>query len=299
VWLSQVADGVDPRPEIDVRDWPAVSERGNVGVVWIPPVAEPPAIVKDGTIYHRVAGSSRPVTDGRLLAELFRRGDAARELAVAAASGVLGFLGMNSETYANFAFAGTGGPRGFASPLFTAGAVKAIESAATAAFPGAGLRRPAQVDVFSRFVHVTVETLGSGTKLVVVASRFGAVGIQFVAPPNTSGNGPSLIVGHEWPSVAWRTGLKVLEALKATGRLYVAIGINMRLGMPGSVGRTDPDFRDWVALGPPEAAELARITREIRRLGGEAVLDPDPVAAGAEQPDERSVDRAPGLDRLT
>jgi hypothetical protein len=70
-WVSRLANQVAPRPLIDGRDLDGPEGRGPAAVIWIPPVAEPPAITADGGVYIRVAGASDPVRDPRVLGELY------------------------------------------------------------------------------------------------------------------------------------------------------------------------------------------------------------------------------------
>jgi predicted HTH transcriptional regulator len=115
-WTSNIAREVRPTPAVDVRTWRRTNKRGPVAIVWIPPVSEPPAMTNDGIVYQRVSGSSIAVTDGRVLASLFSKGDAARSLAEQfaerALTNALQADGHRLDfTYATFGFAATGGRR--------------------------------------------------------------------------------------------------------------------------------------------------------------------------------------------
>ncbi|MET0600924.1 MAG: RNA-binding domain-containing protein [Baekduia sp.] len=85
-WTSNVIGdltaGVRPRPEFDVVAWEA--EAGHVAVVRVQPTATPPCIA-NGTVYERLPGKSQQVRDPLVLADLYRRGDAARREAQARA----------------------------------------------------------------------------------------------------------------------------------------------------------------------------------------------------------------------
>ena len=85
-WITNViADpvgGVRPRPLFDVRAWPVGA--GHVAVVWVPPISTPPCIA-NGSVYERLPGESREVTDPLVLADLYRRGDEAHKSAEARA----------------------------------------------------------------------------------------------------------------------------------------------------------------------------------------------------------------------
>lgn len=274
VWVSQIADGIDPRPDVDVRDWPARADRGLVGVVMIRPVAEPPALVSDGTIYHRVAGATRPVTDGRLLAELFGRGEAARLRTEAAATDAISSLGMGPSSYGVFAFATTGGPRGFESPLFTRPVVDLMKRAVLRTLDDGRISEPNEVAIRQESVVAVAKSLGSGPTVSLSAARSGAVCLKWQAEPNTSGSAASVVITNEWSRVAWEAAIDVLSALGARGRLRIAIHVNPEL-RSSPVRSRHVAFEDWVAFGPPDSAELALIHRELRRGDQQGVLDDD------------------------
>lgn len=82
VWVGMIVrDDVRPAPAIDTKSW-SVGEGGGrvVAVVRVPPCPTPPCITR-GTVYERVGGSSQSVRDPIRLADLYRRGDAARQAA--------------------------------------------------------------------------------------------------------------------------------------------------------------------------------------------------------------------------
>lgn len=85
-WLTNVVSdpetGVRPRPDFDVKEWPAAN--GHVAVLRISPISAPPCIT-NGTLYERLPGETRTVRDPGILADLFRRGDQARNDAQARA----------------------------------------------------------------------------------------------------------------------------------------------------------------------------------------------------------------------
>jgi hypothetical protein len=81
-WLSNViADpegGVRPRPDFDIRVWPA--DNGHVAVIRVRPTSTPPCIA-NGTVYERLPGKTQTVLEPLRLQELFSRGDKARRAA--------------------------------------------------------------------------------------------------------------------------------------------------------------------------------------------------------------------------
>ena len=85
-WLSDVIGdperGVRPRPDFDIRAWPA--DDGHVAVIRVRSTSTPPCIA-NGTVYERLPGKTPPVRDPVRLATLFGRGDEAHKQAQAAA----------------------------------------------------------------------------------------------------------------------------------------------------------------------------------------------------------------------
>jgi hypothetical protein len=73
--VTDLAQGVRPRPVFDVRSWP-VSGR-HVALIRIEPTSTPPCIA-NGTVYERLPGKTQTVREPLRLAALFTRGDEAR-----------------------------------------------------------------------------------------------------------------------------------------------------------------------------------------------------------------------------
>jgi len=84
-WIAQAARDLIGAPIVDVHAWHAGGGQW-VAVVAIPPSAVPPVIAPTGVVYERVVGSSPPIKDPVRLAEVFARGEAARERAKAIAA---------------------------------------------------------------------------------------------------------------------------------------------------------------------------------------------------------------------
>ena len=81
---SLLAAGLSPQPEFDVKAFER--EDGRVAALLaVDPVAVPPCVTASGVVYQRVTGQTLPVTDQRVLSELFARGRAARDQAEALA----------------------------------------------------------------------------------------------------------------------------------------------------------------------------------------------------------------------
>jgi hypothetical protein len=73
-WISSlVSSGVTPLPRFDVKAFPRGQDVDGV-VVRIEPTSSPPCMTTSGVVYQRVSGQTRPVTDQRVLSDLFERG---------------------------------------------------------------------------------------------------------------------------------------------------------------------------------------------------------------------------------
>jgi Putative DNA-binding domain len=79
VWVTNIARTLSPMPRVDVRDWKGKS--GQVAVVRIDPVAEPPCMTSGGQVFERVSGQTVPVVDPGELGRLYGRGEVAVERA--------------------------------------------------------------------------------------------------------------------------------------------------------------------------------------------------------------------------
>jgi hypothetical protein len=108
LWVTNVVrDGVRPWPGIDTRPFDVGGDR-QVAVVWTPPLPTPPCISR-GTVFERLPGQSRAVKDAAQLAELYRRGEQARQIAEAGADRAQRrllsehFDVLGSETWVGFA----------------------------------------------------------------------------------------------------------------------------------------------------------------------------------------------------
>ncbi|HTR74178.1 MAG TPA: ATP-binding protein [Solirubrobacterales bacterium] len=86
-WVSDaIGSRLRPVPRLDVATI-RVTRGRRVAVVQVLPVAVPPCMT-DGTVYERVSGRTVAVQDPERLADLYRRGDIARENALASSGSV-------------------------------------------------------------------------------------------------------------------------------------------------------------------------------------------------------------------
>jgi hypothetical protein len=276
-WISGIARDVRPTPAVDVKTWPKTAKRGVVAVVWVPTVPEPPAMTNDGVVYQRVSGASPAVTDGRVLASLFAKGEAARsaaeqiaERAVTNAVPVEG-RGLNSM-YATFGFAATGGPKDRSAVLFSAPMIATIERAAEDLYgsaesthPSRWLRDPVRATMQQDHVAIRVERL-DGHVAELTVGWDGSVAVAFAA--KSDAEEPLLYVAtREMVKHAWTAAATILEAYGATGQVHLAMVTWERV--PDSI----VEVGRWTDVRAPTEDELASVRRELQRAMGTYVLE--------------------------
>jgi schlafen family protein len=272
-WLSDVAGSIRPSPTIDVMDLPALAPRGPVAVAWIPPVAEPPALTADGLIFIRVAGASPPVTDPRVLAELFGRGRVARASTEEAVSQAVRSIGMDTATIGLFTFGASGGPKGYDSPLFTPAVVEGIEAAAVRKFAAGRLSRPKETGSGPGFLNVRVEMLGSEPHFTVRVFRSGVVAIRADSPQPAQGPALTWVQGREWLRTTWELAWTILKLMRVDGRLHIDVRVNRQLGIAYDPMTYAYAVERWRDLGPPDESDVRLLERELSRTAGDLVLD--------------------------
>jgi hypothetical protein len=271
-WVTNIAAQVRPTPNVDVKTWPPTGERGPVAVVWIPNVAESPAMTSDGAVFQRVSGSSLPVTEPSVLAGLFTKGNAARGLAEQLANRAITNMIDEERTrldhvYAAFGFAAIGGPPDRSAVLFTSAMLAKIERAAGQAgglgsgmASGGWFKRPPRAAIDQDSVSALAE-VHDGRVTDVIVGWDGSVGIIYIlgkaAEQPLRGVATSDVVKR-----AWTAGLDVLAAYGATGHVHVAL-------LTWDRAPDDPvALQRWTEVRPPTDEELASVRRELERAMG-------------------------------
>jgi Schlafen, AlbA_2 len=135
-WISQVLhDGLRTETgfvEFDAHAW-LVADSRHVAVVRVPPCMDPPCVTVDGQVFTRIPGSSVPIKDPSILADLLRRGRAARQNAEARARALaekmLNLGASNgSSAVAAFAFASATARPDIGRRLFSNSFVSGLEN---------------------------------------------------------------------------------------------------------------------------------------------------------------------------
>lgn len=295
VWVSQaIHDGIRPVPPFDVRAFP-VDER-HVAVVRVQPSSVPPCIVR-GTVYERVPGAAIPVKAPERLAELFRRGDIAREQAESGArdgarwlmidgvgrgSSIPGAGEDGLKVQAAVALAPTGMLPDVSSRLFTRPFEEALSEAVLALHAGPRLptAAPPELSWSQDTLAVDLDAIDvARTHWRVQASWNGVIGIYYLIDV-TEVVIESLV--ERVIGAAWGAGVELLRRLAATGPMYVAVtaaGGPFPPNVPNIVAPLQDRFlelgRGPVALDEDPAAHLQRIQRELRRSLGEHAYEDD------------------------
>jgi hypothetical protein len=279
IWVTNVVGGggVNPYPDgLDVRSW-AVGDGCQVAVVRIPSIAVPPCNTR-GIVYERVSGKTIAVTQPLRLAELFARGDAARQAGVTKAEQIAGRMLLQADakpTNAQFALglATPGYPLDLTPRLF----VPSFEAAAFQRISSVLLDdrdRPPFGPHISQLVtqgEITYKVEPRDRRLgdhwLISAARDGAVGVHWTMDVQHT-TVASLVNGPL--ARAWQYAHDTLTSLGLNAPSYLCVIV----GVPFS-----PPHRPLVARGGVSGQTeeiLASIERELRRAGGEMIFEDEP-----------------------
>jgi hypothetical protein len=289
-WLASLIapSGVTPVPWFDIKLFERPDGR-HAAVVAVEQLAAPPCITASGIVYQRVSGSTLPVLDQRVLADLTEQGQAVRSNAEATAlrmaQHMLGEPAIHEpqESLFSVALCPIGGPADKAAVLFTRSFVERFSRI---------VHEKLQADpmlsystVFSQrqdSVHVwpSSRELGVGTTAAVFWS--GAAAAVWSTPAE------ELYVHDSLMDIirTWRTLVEVTSEFGARGDAHLVVLVNrehvsvrrQRRGFPGH------PVQRWTEIRDPDSEEIARVERELRRGFGEAVWEPEPASEASEEP---------------
>jgi hypothetical protein len=282
-WLaSLLAAGLSPQPEFDVKAFER--EGGRVAAVLaVDPVAVPPCVTASGVVYQRVTGQTLPVTDQRVLSELFARGRAARDQAEALALRASERALREPE------------PQPAEQSLFS-----------IAVCPVRGADDKAAVMFSFRFGELVNELVYTqlqdprvrhGVRVELAQDRLRAW------PAGFSTGGGSWTLAVYWDgsvSAVFSTGADelyvndliarvhrgwkaVVEAAKAAGGIGEAhLVLRVRGEHAAVTGHREPHptqpMQRWTELREPTTNELGSLTRELQRGFGQDAWEPEPPA---------------------
>jgi hypothetical protein len=289
-WVSNaIAGGLRPQPAVDIRSI-EVSDGKHVAVVEVPPVAIAPCICR-GTVYERVSGRTVAVKEPLRLADLYGRGDAARNQARLASTDLADEFFRDPDLpgasdpwpRVAVALAATGLPADVGAVLFSRqyesdleGVVKGSFGTNRAPTPDAyGPRFETGFEQSNRFVNC-VDLHGHTRPLYwhVRAIWNGAVGvyaaweIDSVFPEHVA----EILI-----QPAWRSAAALVEKLGGFGPTYTQILVDGKTALRGRDGRPMGVIR--LDRGPTESTasspEFASAYRELRRATGLPIYEGD------------------------
>jgi hypothetical protein len=294
--LGQTIDtGVHPAPHYRVKSWPRPNGRA-AALVWVPPVAQPPSITRDGLVFQRATGRTEPVTDQGALARLFDRGDRARLLAerkaLAAAAAALETpehlnpaadrspwppVGEHPRAALTLAAAGydhdIGGrlyQRGFGGRMLDLAKTLRVEWVVGRDSPQ-GHEYLIQRRGWVAAVRDEAHSPAHAYRWIIRADWSGAVSILCCLPTEAGGELPERVL-----QPAWTVAMQLLRWLGGVGSAHLVIcGVGELRKHHEWPPPNDP-IRRWIDLPatPPQEAgpgtsDLAYITAELDRQAGQ------------------------------
>lgn len=278
-WIASViTDGLSPVPHFDVASF--MCDGGAVVVAAVEPVAMPPCLTSRGVAYQRVTGQTIPITEQRVLGDLFSRGAEAREraanAAMRAARRALGDPATNATALLSVAICAVQTAEDIPELLFS----RQFQQAAIDIIH-------ADLQVDRRLAYgVRVEphqdhVLGypgayeSSSRWEAATYWDGSVSAVFETPATEIYPVEDVIprVKQAWSAIA-----KLADAVGSGGEARLVAVVHGDHPAVASLRRGHPrePVRRWVQIGAPSEPELESITRELRRGFGEETWNPDP-----------------------
>lgn len=280
-WLSSViTSGLHPVPTFDVKTF----ERGDgrhAALVAVEPVAVPPCITTSGVVYQRVTGQTLPVTDQRVLAELYRRGRAARGqaelLALRAAERALGEPAVLTPQESQLAvgFCPVSGADDKAAVIFTRSFTDRVTEVVQRGLQvDAQLRYSCHGDIRQDGVRVWPASHGLGSSWCAAVYWDGSVSAVFATPSDELY--VDELIGRA--KQAWRVLAQLAELAGGSGEAHLVVRVRSEHPAVAAHRRGHPSdpARCWTAVSEPRDEELDRLARELSRGFGQAAWEPEP-----------------------
>ena len=272
-WVSSIVrDDIRPAPAFDVRSFDVGG--GKVAIVRVDPLATPPAITR-GTIYERVSGQTVPVREPLGLADLYQRGNAARERAERTATQAafdVSVHGTNTRDYLPrhlqiaLAVAATGNPPDISSRLFTRAFAAAVETTLRTTVGGGPSPtiavRPTQEAVIGDMRGNDPRISGCALALARWDGSVAVYRVQAVEDTNIDS------VTNVFIRDAWQAAADLADALGSNGPGWLVLRVGGAMFPP----HADSSLLPRLARGPVDLAVddelLASIGRELNRVAG-------------------------------
>jgi hypothetical protein len=279
-WLSSlITVGVHPTPVFDLKAF----DRGQkcvAVVVVVGAVAVPPCITATGVIYQRVVGQTLPVTDQRVLAELYARGRAAREqteaLALRAATRALAEPAAESSDQAllGISICPVESASDKSAVLFRRSfAGRVGEMITTGLQVDPNVIQPVRVETEQDVIRAYPGSYASQNSWTASAYWDGAVSAVFTTPSS------ELYVSDLAPRInqAWRVLVDLATAAGGRGEAHLVVQVRVEhLAVSARRGiRPRHPIRRWTELREPNEDELGSVRRELLRGFGETALEPE------------------------
>jgi len=298
LWLDRAIGGLRPLPRYAHRVFPLDDGRW-AAVVQVEPLTQTPCMTLDGQVFERVSSESVRVTDPGRLAQLFSRGEQARERAEGRAAravqmlnrvtgqqlGVVVTLGLTAASYEDDIGSRLFHSR-FRGQLDDAFEQRLFrEPALGKSSPTPGVHSIRQSYIQRAYGFNSDQRPLAERAWVVRAQWDGAVGVSAVL------TGPILKVGSLFDMVllpAWRLAADLVAALGGYGDARMHLLVEVRAiaahlgelyrGLPGSV-----ELTRWAEVAEPTDDLIGSVQRELQRAAGlwsfEGVPDAPPGVA--------------------
>jgi hypothetical protein len=264
-WVSSVVTTtLRPIPRVDVKAWRLENDR-TLAVVEVNPVAAKPCITNRGAVYERTSGQTLPVSDPVSLARLFDHGAGAQARAEETARRASGITPEPTrEPYepgnclARVALAPVGLPSELGSHLFNRRFATETFRQCLAPHLHVGHWGPTR----PWYTTVTQDALlghlvGHDAIWKARAAWDGSVSFAYTSTSAevTTDDLVRILQG------AWNAGVALLDALNATGPVYLCF-----VGTPRPA--TSYMVYRWADLAEPTEEGLASVRRELQRAQG-------------------------------
>lgn len=282
-WLDQAINGLRPLPRYSYRVF-ALPEGRWAAVVEVEPLTQTPCMTLDGQVFERVSSQSVRVTDPVRLAQLFLRGEQARERAEdhakRAVQALRGMTGHQVGVVVTLGLAAASYEGDIGSRLFHSRFPGQLDTAFEQRLfrePSVGKSDPTRGDHAIRQSYVQ-RTYGFNSELAPFAERAWVVRAQWDGAVGVSAvlTGDMLKVGGVFDMVllpGWRLAADLVAAVGGYGDARMSLLIEVRAiaaylgdfyrGLPGSV-----ELTRWAEVAEPTADLIGSVQRELQRAAG-------------------------------
>lgn len=284
-WLSSLLaeGGLSPRPPFDVKAFER--DDGRVAAVLaVDPVAVPPCVTASGVVYQRVTGQTLPITDQRVLSELFARGRAARDQAEALAlrASVRALREPEplpaEQALFSIAVCPIRGADDKAAVMFSWRFRELIDNLVHTQLQDRMARHSVRVELAQDRLRAWPAGFSTGGGCWTLAVYWdGSVSAVFSA-------GATELYVDDLIARVHRGWNAVVEAAKAAGGVGEAhLVLRIRGEHAAVTGHREPHptqpIQRWTELREPTTNELGSLTRELQRGFGQEAWEPEPPPA--------------------